>query len=100
VPGLGQAGEGRGGVSGRKSRLQRKAARVVKSALEREFDELLGAAKRTRDKALHDAGERYRKGLEKLVEERAAARVEAYKEYDEQRAAIVKAMARKEAEAA
>jgi hypothetical protein len=87
-------------VSQRASRLQRKAARVVKSEVEREFEHALGEAKRRRDKKLREIAATHEKKLAELVKERDDAKRDAHREYDEERDLIVKAAARKEAQAA
>lgn len=87
-------------VASTQSRLARKAAKVERSAVEREFDVELAKARRERDQALAAAGEAYRKGLEDLKETLTEARATAYRDYDGTRAELVKHYASKERAAA
>jgi hypothetical protein len=84
-------------VSQRRSRLERKAARVVAKEQEREVDTELGAARARRDVALHKASESYRKGIATLTTERAEARKTAHENYEQERTEILKRFATTEA---
>ena len=82
-------------MSGRQSRVARKAARVVQSDLDREFNSGIAELKRARQKALDEAGATYRKGHEALLADRQKARADAEKEYESGRDALLKTLAPK-----
>jgi hypothetical protein len=87
-------------MSQRRSRLQRKAQRVLLTELERDFNEALGAAVRYRDEQIAGARAEYRKTLAKMDELLAEKVKEAHDQYAEARAAIIKDHAAREAKAA
>jgi hypothetical protein len=84
-------------VSGRRSRVARKAARVVQTELDREFNAGIGALRRERDQAHRTANVAYEKGLGELRDARTEARAAADAAYNEGRAKLLKRLAPKAA---
>lgn len=80
----------------KKSRLQRKAAHIVKTETEREFDAELGKARAALHDELAKIGREFREQLAKLHAERGEASQEARAEFDKQRDAIVRKYAKRE----
>jgi hypothetical protein len=83
-------------MSGRTSRIQRKAARVEKTESEHEFDVELGQLRTALNDALRVANEAHRNGTKKLDVERKEARGDAYKAFEDRRGKLLKRLAAKE----
>lgn len=87
-------------MSGRRSRVARKAARVEQTQLDRDFNAGIGALRKDRDELLRKANAAYEKGLAKLREQRVEARVEADRAYDNGRTELLRALTVSEEKAA
>lgn len=87
-------------MNGRRSRIARKAARVEKTEIDREFDTDLGKLRTELNEALAAANQAHRDGVKKLDADRVKARSAAWKGYDEDRTKLLKRLAAKERAAA
>jgi hypothetical protein len=80
-------------VNQKRSRLQRKAARLARKDRDSDRDKELAAARRERDAALAKAGAEFRKRVDEARDEHAKARAKAWETYDRDRARILKEVA-------
>lgn len=84
-------------MNARKSRVARKAERVVQTEIEREFGAELGALRRARDEANREANAERDTAIAKAQRDCVDAKKEAEKKYEAERAKLLKRLAAKEA---
>jgi hypothetical protein len=87
-------------MNARRSRIQRKAARVERTEFDREFNAELAALRRIRMDAGTAANAAYEQAVKEATAVRTKAKNDADEAYDDARAKLLKRLAKKEAQAA